>query len=445
MEYLQISEQQRRAMLQRIGASSVDELLTSVPKEVRLKRPLNLPEALSEQEVRTELLQRGGQCAKLVTFAGAGSYDHFIPAVVDAISSRGEFLTAYTPYQAEASQGTLQAIFEFQTLICQLTGMDVVNASMYEGATAAAEAVLMLAETGKRRVILCEPLHPHYRRVVQTYLKDLPLKVLVVPHAEGVADLAAAKAAINEDTAAVLVSSPNFFGNIDRGVADLAAAAHAAGAGLVQVVDPISLAILKRPGELGVDVAVAEGQSLGSPMNFGGPYLGLMATRESHMRRLPGRLVGKTVDADGRAAYCLTLQTREQHIRRAKATSNICSNEGLLALRAAIYLSAMGPEGLKQAATLSMQRAHELADKIAKLDGYELPYKKQPFFREFVVRCTKARPAKILKAGLKKGILAGVELGQFDRKMKDCLLIACTEKRTAEDVENLVSLLASVK
>jgi glycine dehydrogenase subunit 1 len=416
-----------------------------VPAGIRLGRPLALPPPLSEQELRDELLARAGGCAGgLITFAGAGAYDHYVPAVVDALASRGEFLTAYTPYQAEASQGTLQAIFEFQTLICRLTGLDVANASMYEAASALAEAVLMLAEGGRRRIILCEPLHPHYRQTVATYLVDLPLELVIVPHAGGAADLAAAKKAINADTAAIVVQSPNFLGVIDRGVAELAAIAHEAGAGLVHVFDPISLALLKKPGELGSDVAVGEGQPLGNPLSFGGPYLGLMAARENLMRRMPGRLVGRTADADGRTAYCLTLQTREQHIRRARATSNICTNEGLIALRAAIYMAAMGTAGLRAAATVSMQRAHELARRIGTLKGYELPFADRPFFREFVIRCRTASPEAIVQAGLEKGLLAGVPLGSFDEKLADCLLVACTEKRTPGDVEALVGLLASL-
>jgi glycine dehydrogenase subunit 1 len=445
MEYVQITNDQRRQMLSAIGAASVEELLVGVPADIQLCRALELPPALSEQELRTELLARAGACAGgLITFAGAGAYDHYIPAVVDAMASRGEFLTAYTPYQAEASQGTLQAIFEFQTLICRLTALDVANASMYEAASALAEAVLMLAEGGKRRIILCEPLHPHYRKTVETYLVDLPLELVVLPHAAGAADIAAVKKAVNADTAAVVVQSPNFFGVIDRGVAELATIAHEADTGLVHVFDPISLALLKKPGELGADVAVGEGQPLGNPLNFGGPYLGLMAARDTLMRRMPGRLVGRTSDADGRPAYCLTLQTREQHIRRARATSNICTNEGLIALRAAIYLAAMGTAGLTAAATVSMQRAHDLAGRIGKLKGYELPFAKSPFFREFVVRCRKAKPDAIVQAGLEEGLLAGVPLGQFDEKLADCLLVACTEKRTESDVEKLVSLLASV-
>ena len=314
--------------------------MAGVPEELRLKRPLDLPAGLSEMELRAELLALAGRnrgADALACFAGAGAYDHYIPAVVDAMAGQGAFLTAYTPYQAEASQGSLQAFFEFQTLICQLTDMDVANASMYEAATALAEGVLMLAEdSGRRRVIVCQPVHPHYLATLRTYLADLPmLELTVLPHAAGLADATACKAALNADVAAVVVQSPNFLGHVEPSVADLAQAAHDAGAGLVQVFDPISLAILKRPGPLGADIAVGEGQPLGIPLSFGGPYLGLMACRQKYLRRLPGRLVGQTVDAEGRRAYCLTLQTREQHIRRAKATSNICTNEGLMALRAA--------------------------------------------------------------------------------------------------------------
>jgi glycine dehydrogenase subunit 1 len=319
--------------------------------------------------------------------------------------------------------------------------MDVANASMYEAASGLAESVLMLAEGGKRRVVVCQPVHPHYLATVRTYLADLPLELVVVPHAGGAADLAAARKAVDADTAAVVIQSPNFHGIIERGAAELAGIAHAAGAGLVHVFDPISLALLKRPGELGADVAVGEGQPLGIPLSFGGPYLGLLAVKEPLLRRIPGRLIGQTVDADGRTAYCLTLQTREQHIRRAKATSNICTNEGLCALRAVVYMAAMGPTGLGQAATLSMQRAHELAGRIAAIKGFELAFPDKPFFREFVVRSRRKDPDAVISAGLGRGILAGVPLGRFDKTMADCLMIACTEKRTPAELDGLVKLL----
>jgi len=443
MDYTQITDDQRRKMLDAIGADSIDALLAAMPQSIRLDRPLCLPAALSEQELTVELASLAASNRPGVCFAGCGAYDHYIPAVVDALASRGEFLTAYTPYQAEGSQGSLQAFFEFQTLICRLTGMDVANASMYEAASSVAEAVLMLAESGKRRVVVCDPVHPHYVATVRTYLADLPLELVVIPHAGGALDLAAAAEQIDADTAAVVVQSPNFYGVIEQKIPALAAAVHEAGTALIQVFDPISLALLQRPSELGADVAVGEGQSLGMPLSFGGPYLGLFAARQSFVRRVPGRLIGQTTDADGRTAYCLTLQTREQHIRRAKATSNICTNEGLCALRAAVYLAAMGPNGLRRAATISMQRGHELARRIGALDGYDLPFADRPFFREFVVRCTKASPEQIIAAGAERGTLAGVALGQLDPSLADCILIACTEKRTEADLDALVEVLAS--
>jgi len=443
MDYTQITDAQRDQMLGAIGAESIDALLTAAPEGIRLDRPLRLPDALSEQELAAELDRLAASNTPGICFAGAGAYDHYIPAVVDAMASRGEFLTAYTPYQAEASQGSLQAFFEFQSLICRLTGMDIANASMYEAASAAAEAVLMLAESGGRRVVICGPVHPHYVATIATYLADLPLELVAVPHAGGALDLAAAAGQIDADTAAVVVQSPNFYGVIEREIPALAAAAHEAGSSLIQVFDPISLALLKRPGELGVDVAVGEGQPLGMPLSFGGPYLGLFAASRSFMRRIPGRLIGRTSDADGRVAYCLTLQSREQHIRRAKATSNICTNEGLCALRAAIYLAAMGPNGLRRAATLSMQRAHALASRIAELEGFDLPFADRPFFREFVVRSRNVAPEQIVAAGAERGILVGVPLGSFDPALADCLLVACTEKRTEADLDAYVEVLAS--
>lgn len=445
MEYVQITDEQRKRMLAAIGARDVEELLADIPADVRLGRPLDLPAALSEQAVRRELLARAEQTGgPYVCFAGAGAYDHYIPAVVDSLAAQGAVLTAYTPYQAEASQGSLQAFFEFQTLICQLTGMDVANASMYEGATALAEAALMLADdNGRRHVVVAGALHPHYLAVLKTYLADLPLTLTVVPPVAGAADAEAVRQALTPDTAAVIVQSPNFFGVIEPALAEIAAAAHAGGAGVIQVFDPISLAVLKRPAEWGVDVAVGEGQPLGTPLSFGGPYLGLFACRQKYVRKMPGRLIGRTTDADGRPAYCLTLQTREQHIRRAKATSNICTNQGLIAYRAAVHLAAMGPAGLARAATTSMQQAHKLAARIAALDGYELPFGAQPMFREFVVRCTRAKVDDVIDAAVARGIIPGVALKWFYDDLADCLLIACTEKRSDAELDALVDVLAA--
>ncbi|MFW6155435.1 MAG: aminomethyl-transferring glycine dehydrogenase subunit GcvPA [Planctomycetota bacterium] len=444
MDYTQITPGQRDAMLGAVGAASLDDLLAAVPPSIRLAEPLDLPAGLSEQEVAAALEARADANRPGVCFAGGGAYDHYIPAVVDAIASRGEFLTAYTPYQAEASQGGLQAFFEFQTLICQLTGLDIANASMYEAASAAAEAVLMCTGPSRRRVVVAEPLHPHTLATIRTYLRDLPIELVVVGRDGGGVDADAVTEEVTAETAAVVAQSPTFLGTIERQVPALAKAAHDAGASLIQMFDPISLALLKRPGELGADVAVGEGQSLGMPLSFGGPYLGLLAVRQAMLRKIPGRVVGRTTDADGRIAYCLTLQTREQHIRRAKATSNICTNEGLCALRAAVYLAALGPNGLRRAATVSMQRAHDLAGRIAKLKGYELPFASRPFFREFVVRCTRKTPEAVIEAGGERGILPGVALGAFDEALADCLLVACTEKRTAADLDAMAALLEDV-
>ncbi len=448
MDYVQITDSQRQQMLATIGAGSIEELLRDIPPDVRLGRPLDLPAGLTEQEARRAVRELAGESRgadRLACFAGGGAYDHYIPAVVDALASQGQFLTAYTPYQAEASQGSLQAFFEFQTLICQLTGLDVANASLYEGASALAEAVLMAVDdTGHRRVVLAEPLHPHYRRVVQTYMADLPVECVVVPAKAGQADLDALRTALTDDLAALVVQSPNFYGLIERQLPVLAEAVHAAGGAMVQVFDPISLAILRRPGSQGVDVAVGEGQPLGIPLSFGGPYLGLFACRQQYVRRVPGRLIGQTTDAQGHRAFCLTLQTREQHIRRAKATSNICTNQGLMALRAAIYLAAIGPHGLANVATVSLQRAHALARRIGELPGYALPFGDQPFFREFVVRCPTGAVDRLFDAGAERGLLPGVKLGAFDESLADCVLVACTEKRTEAEMDALVTLLAEV-
>src|SRR5262245_12230493 len=373
-------------MLQAIGAGSVDELFSPIPADLRLKRPLAIPPALSEVELTRHaqaLAGRNRSAADAVCFLGGGSYDHFVPAVVDAVAGRSEFYTAYTPYQAEASQGSLQAFFEFQTLICQLTGLGVANASLYEGGSAVAEAVLMaLNHTGRHKVVIAASAHPEYRQVLATYMRPLGVEVVTVATPEGFAKPDDLRAAADERTAAVVVQHPNFFGGLEE-VEAAAEIAHAAGALFVVSFDPISLGLLKRPGDCGADVAVAEGQSLGTPMGYGGPYLGILACRQEFVRKMPGRLVGETTDREGRRCWVLTLQTREQHIRREKATSNICTNQGLFALRAAVYLTALGPQGLKETAELCLRKAHYAADQLAKA-GAKLKFAR-PFFKEFTV------------------------------------------------------------
>jgi glycine dehydrogenase subunit 1 len=444
MNYTQLTEDNVRHMLDTIGVEQVDELFRHVPPEARLHRPLDLPPAMTEMELLDDLnrLARANHtCDELTCFLGGGLYEHFIPTVVDALANQSEFVTAYTPYQAEASQGALQAFYEYQTLICQMTGMDVSNASLYEGATAAAEAVLMArSHTGRRRVVVSDAVHPDTRGVLATYLRQLPMDLVTVQTSSGRTDTEDLRRAVNDETAAVLIQTPNFFGCVEQ-LNRQSAIAHERGAMVVACVDPVSCALLKTPGELGADIVVGDAQALGIPMGYGGPTCGFMACKTEFMRKMPGRLVGATTDRSGRRAYCLTLQTREQHIRRERATSNICTNQGMLALRVAIYLSAMGRRGMSKVASLCLDKAHYAAKRIAELDGYELRFD-APFFKEFAVRTT--RDVKhVLAHCRQRGILAGIDLGRWHDDLKDSFLVAVTEKRTRGDIDALVDALAS--
>ena len=436
MPYILNTPGDQRDMLETIGVGSIEELFACVPAEFRLSGDLDVPPALSELELDRHLHDLGAKnraAGQEMCFLGGGSYDHHIPAVVDHLAGRAEFYTAYTPYQPEASQGSLQAFFEYQTLVCQLTGMDVSNASLYDGATALAEAVLMaLAVTRRRRVVVGASVHPEYRQVLATYLEHADVDPVCLGAADGALDAAQAREAIDSETACLVVQHPNFYGALEPMPA-LAEAAHANAALLVVSVDPISLGLLAPPGDYGADIVVGEGQALGNAMCFGGPYLGLMATRMKHVRRMPGRLVGETVDRRGNRCFVLTLQTREQHIRREKATSNICTNQGLLALRASIYLAAMGPTGMQRVAELCCRKAHYAAQRVAEISGLRLRFGR-PFFKEFVVQAD--RPVEpMLHALAQQGIHAGVGLGRFDAGMGDCFLVAVTEKRTREEID----------
>jgi glycine dehydrogenase subunit 1 len=445
MDYTQITTRDTEHMLAAIGAAGVDELFAGIPERFRLKGSLGLPPGLTEIELLKEidrLATANRSTREQVFFLGAGVYDHFIPTVVDHLAAQGEFVTAYTPYQAEASQGSLQAFYEYQTLICQLTGMDVSNASLYEGATATAEAVLMARSiNGKRRVVVSSGVHPDVREVLATYLRELPLDLVSVETAAGRTSPRDLQHALNDETSAVVIQTPNFFGCVES-LDKLAALAHESGAIVIAAVDPLSCALLKRPGDLGADIVVGDGQPMGIPMSYGGPSLGFMACRERFMRKLPGRVVGVTRDISGRRGYCLTLQTREQHIRRERATSNICTNQGLLALRVAIYLSALGRRGLARVASLCLDKAHYAAGRIAEVPGFELRFD-APFFKEFVVRTTKD-VAGVLEACRSKSILAGVPLGRWYDDLEDCFAVAVTEKRTREEIDTLVECLAQV-
>ena len=429
-------------MLEAIGAASINELFSMIPAELRMTRGLCVPPGLGELELTahvSDLAAQNTSADEAVCFLGGGSYDHFIPAVVDMVAARSEFYTAYTPYQAEASQGSLQAFFEYQTLIAELTGMDVSNASMYDGGSAAAEAVLMaMHTTGRRRIVTAASVHPEYRQILATYLANQGAEIVTVGTSDGTIAASALAAAVNADTACVLVQHPNFFGCLEE-VEQLAEIAHNSGALFIVAVDPISLGLLKRPGEYGADIVVAEGQSLGNPMAFGGPYLGIMACREQFLRRMPGRLVGQTVDRHGRRCWVLTLQTREQHIRREKATSNICTNQGLLALRATVYLSLMGPTGMRSVAELCLQKARYAAERLAAVPSLS-PAFDRPTFKEFVVRVKGGSVDGLIEKALAAKVFAGVPLGRWYPQLSDCLLVAVTEKRTKAEIDRLASV-----
>ena len=440
MAYIANTADDVQVMLDAVGLQSLDQLFDMIPPEYRLRRPLAIPPALSELELTDHIgaLARKNQGADArPCFLGGGAYDHFIPAVVDNLASRGEFYTAYTPYQAEASQGTLQATFEFQTLITQLTGMDVSNASLYDGGSAVSEAVLMAMTVTRRlgRVVVAGSIHPEHVQTVRTNLANLEPEVVVVPPVAGTVRPEDLAAAITDETAAVVVAYPNFFGQLED-VEGLVKVIQARGALAIVSVDPISLGLLRRPGDYGADIVVGEGQGLGNPLAYGGPYLGLLACRESMVRKMPGRVTGQTVDRDGKRCFVLTLQTREQHIRREKATSNICTNQGLLALRASIYLAAVGPEGLRQVAENSTRKAHYAAEALAALPGVSLAFP-GPFFKEFAIRV--GRDAHdVLAAVGRAGFHGGIALSRWYPDMTDAILIAVTEKRTRAEIDGLV-------
>jgi glycine dehydrogenase subunit 1 len=448
MSFIPHSTQEREAMLATIGVKKLEDLFKDVPAALRFPK-LNLPPALTEMEAAAELADladsnenvRGG----LISFLGAGAYNHYIPSVVNHVISRGEFYTAYTPYQPEISQGTLQAIFEYQSLVAALTGMDVSNASHYDGATAAAEAVnLAWAQfRGKRtRVVISPTVHPHYRAVIRTYTQGMSLTTDGDdPNADLEAGPEALQAQVDENTALVIVQYPDFFGRL-HDYTKLIEAAHARGALVCVVANPTALALFKTPGAMGADIVVGEGQPLGIPLWFGGPWLGFFATKQAYVHKMAGRLVGETVDNRGQRAYVLTLTAREQHIKRERATSNICTNQGLLALASAVYMSVLGRSGLRQVAELCYHKAHYAAEQLGKIKGFGLCFA-EPFFHEFALCCPK--PAEEVNAHLlEHGILGGYALGEDYPSLKNHLLIAVTEMNTKEEIDALVEALAEV-
>jgi glycine dehydrogenase subunit 1 len=445
MRYIPTTAAQRGEMLRTIGVGDLETLLERIPGKARLGRDLGIPAALAEAELTAhlrELAERDAHAGAYTSFQGAGAYDHYVPSAINHMLLRSEFFTAYTPYQPEASQGTLRTIYEYQTMMCELTGMDVTNASIYDGGSALAEAALMAhGVTERTEIVVSSAVSPLARRVMATYCAGPRLPIRTVPWTDGLTDADAIRKAVTAKTAAVVVQYPNFLGSLED-LPALAAVAHERGALLVVSVDPIALAVLRPPGEAGADIVVGEGQGLGNHLMGGGPYLGLFACRKELVRRMPGRLVGATVDTQGRRGFVLTLQTREQHIRREKATSNICTNVALVALGATIYVALMGKEGLRKVATLSAAKAHYAADILGRVAGVERRFA-APFFKEFALRLPRA-PDRVLKALRKRKILGGVALGPFDRGLKDSVLVAVTESRTREEIDRYAEALGEV-
>jgi len=441
VEYTPNTADDRRRMLERIGVKTLDDLLRGIPASLPRATFSVVPAGCTEPELvrhAQSLAARNQTTTTHRSFLGAGAYEHWIPSVVRYLTSRGEFLTAYTPYQAEASQGALQAMYEFQSLLCELTGMDVANASLYDGATGTAEAALLaLRHTQRSKLVVASTLHPEYRQVLHTYLRAAGVEIVELPAPDGVTALTDAERAIDAQTAAVIIPMPNFYGALEPAEA-LAARARAAGALAIVVVNPLALGVLKPPGAYGADLVVGEGQPLGLSLQYGGPYLGLFACREPYLRRVPGRIVGMTKDADGRRGFTLTLQTREQHIRRSKATSNICTNEGMCALAAAIYLCALGREGFREVAEQNAAKAHYAHERLTAIPGVTPLFPKAAFFNEFALRLPS--PAAALNERLlARGILGGLDLGRVDTHLDRGWLVCVTETKTKEDIDALAA------
>jgi glycine dehydrogenase subunit 1 len=441
VRYIPNSPEERQEMLRGLGLGSADELFDSIPADARLRGPLKTPPALSEIELleRFERLAAKNAAARRPGFLGAGAYQHYAPTIIDSLIQRSEFFTAYTPYQPEISQGTLQAIFEFQTLVCQLTGMDVANASMYDGSTAMAEAVLMAERVTRRsRVLVSGAAHPEYMRVAETYVAHAGIELLRSGVDDETGRTTLGDDAIDKTVAAVVVQSPNFFGCVED-LKALADRAHAAGALLVVVVtESASFGLLRSPGACGADIVVAEGQSLGVPLSFGGPYVGLFAAREQYARQLPGRLAGVAYDRQGRRGFVLTLATREQHIRREKATSNICTNEGLIALAATIYMTTMGRKGLQEVAAQCAQKAAYARKQIAALEGFSLPHS-APVFNEFVVRAPTEANALLRRLASEHNVTGGLALSRYFPERANDILVCVTETNRKGEIDALVA------
>jgi glycine dehydrogenase subunit 1 len=439
MPFIANTDEQRRQMLAEIGMKPAD-LFADIPQPLRSDPP-DIPDGLSEQEVINRMRCLAGRNrTDLVSFLGGGFYDHFVPAAVGELVGRSEFYTAYTPYQPELSQGTLQAIYEYQSMICRLTDMEVANASLYDGGTALYEAAMMaLRITGRRRIIVDECVSPIYRTILRSYTRNLDIEYVETPPDNGLADREKIRELLAEDTAAVIVSNPNFFGCLDD-FSDLSEMVHEHKALLIASCYPVALGLVKTPGQMGADIVTGEGQSLGMGLNFGGPYLGYMATSKKHMRKMPGRICGRTVDRDGRDGFVLTLQAREQHIRREKATSNICTNEGLCALTALVYLSLLGAEGLREVATNCTEKASYARQRMLEIPGVQMRFPGRHFFNEFVLRLP-SRAEPVIRRLIEQGVAAGFPLVRYYPEMADCLLLAVTEKRTKQEIDLLTHVL----
>jgi len=442
MDFTPHTESERKEMLAAIGVADFKELIKDLPLS---EKDLNIPSGLSEGEVvrlGLELGSKNQAAPRLMSFLGAGAYDHFSPAAISALMSRGEFLTSYTPYQPEVSQGTLQTLYEFQSMICELMGMDVTNAGMYEGASALAEAVLLaLRETGRKKVLIPQSLHPDYKAVLSTYTLESGTQLIEIPHKNGQMDVAFVARNLTAEVAAVVVQNPNFFGIVEP-TEQIAPLAQAAGALFIASVNPISLGLLTPPGDYGADIAVAEGQSLGIAPGFGGPFLGLFACRTKWLRKMPGRLVGQTVDVDGKRAFVLTLQAREQHIRREKATSNVCTTTALIGSCATFYMSLLGKQGLRDVAYQNLAKARYAFDQLTQIPGVRAPFN-APIFNEFVLQ-TKTSPDVLQKNLLKRGIVAGLPIKKWYPELENASLWCVTETKTKADIDLLVKNLKEV-
>lgn len=447
MAYIPLSPADIQEMLRRIGVEKMEDLFSCLPEEIKCKQPLNLPPPLSEPELLRyfEAVSAKNTYHHYSSFLGAGAYQHFIPTLVDYLSSRGEFLTPYTPYQPEVSQGTLQVIFEYQTLICQLTGLDIANASLYEGATAAAEAVLMAERLKSRpRILVARSLHPQYRQVINTYIRnlDLNLEEVAFDKESGRVDLDDLRKKLGEDVAVFVFQSPNFFGVIEEPEEAIRLVHEKGSLAVAVITEALSLGLLAPPAAYGADIACGEGQSFGLPLSFGGPYLGFIACREEFLRQLPGRIAGQTRDAEGRIGYVLTLSTREQHIRREKATSNICTNQAWCALRATIFLETLGAKGLREMAYQNVQKANYGLEKLASIPGIKKRFS-GPIFNEFAIQLKKP-VAEVLNKLVSHGFLAGYPLARDYPELKDCLLMCITEVYPKEIIDRLAQIMAEV-